>query len=37
VKELVFNMENDETRVIRSAKAKTTAKVLILKAVVDVR
>ena len=34
MKELVFNMENDETSVIRSAKARITANVLILLTVV---
>ena len=35
--ELVFNMENDETSVIRSAKAKITAKVLIFLAADEVQ
>ena len=35
VNELVFNMENDETSVIRSANAKTMAIVLIFLASAD--
>jgi hypothetical protein len=34
VKELVFNIEKDDTMVIRSARAETIAKVLIVAAVI---